>query len=553
MINELLAKFDAFIQNGSGYTLHIVDKLFLKLIKYRQMRGGGKLSKEIINKQACLGIECLDDRCFLYSCLAAVYPRKRNAHRTNYYVKYLYKLNTDGIAFPVRLEQISRFERLNPSLSVNVLGHEHNVIVPLYHSQRTVTKHEINLLLFNGHYYLIRHLSRLLHSQSRVRRLHFYCHFCLLSYHSRQALRNHEILCRKKLQRIETPKSSQTITFKNFRSLFYLPFIIFYDIEAVLKREGDRQLHQPISVYSITVSQHEQYTERPRIFTGDNCVALFLEHLELERRRIEDILNSVNEPIRTNAADEERYEKTTRCDICGTDLHGRRKCRDHDHLSTGSDSNLRYITCSLCNLTYGSNKSNKIPIVAHNSMAYDINHIISKLQNALNVRILAKNTERPLTLQMKGNLVFIDSLNFLSGSLDHLASKLPPDDLDEYLCWLTRRDASRMRLLLHKAALPYDFMIASDKLNVTKLPPIDAFYNKLTDTALSQEDYLRAQKIWKEFDCNILKDYMEVYVTLDVLLLAAVFENYRKSTFKHFQLDPAHYVSSPSLCFDAML
>ena len=52
-------------------------------------------------------------------------------------------------------------------------------------------------------------------------------------------------------------------------------------------------------------------------------------------------------------------------------------------------------------------------------MGYDINHIISKLQNASNVQILAKNTERPLTLRMKGNLVFIDSLHFLSGSLDH--------------------------------------------------------------------------------------------------------------------------------------
>ena len=126
----------------------------------------------------------------------------------------------------------------------------------------------------------------------------------------------------------------------------------------------------------------------------------------------------------------------THCDICGTDLRDRRKCRDHDHLSMSSDSNLRYITCCLCNLTYGSNKLNKILIVAHNSMAYDINHIISKLQNASNVRILAKNTERLLTLRMKGNLVFIDSLNFLSGSLDHLASKLPQNDFDEYLCWL---------------------------------------------------------------------------------------------------------------------
>ena len=60
---------------------------------------------------------------------------------------------------------------------------------------------------------------------------------------------------------------------------------------------------------------------------------------------------------------------------------------------------------------------------------------------------------------------------------------------------LTIRDARRTHLLLHKAALPYDFIDSVDKLNVNKLPPIDAFYNRLTDTALSPEDHLRAQKI----------------------------------------------------------
>ena len=78
---------------------------------------------------------------------------------------------------------------------------------------------------------------------------------------------------------------------------------------------------------------------------------------------------------------------------------------------------------------------------------------------------------------MTGNLVFINSLNLLSGSLDHLVSKLPSNDLDEYLCWINRRNVRRTRLLLHKAALPYDFIDSADKLNVNKLPPIDAFYN----------------------------------------------------------------------------
>ena len=46
---------------------------------------------------------------------------------------------------------------------------------------------------------------------------------------------------------------------------------------------------------------------------------------------------------------------------------------------------------------------------------------------------------------------------------------------------------------------------------------------------------------------------MELYVCLDTVLLAAVVETFRTSTHKHFRLDPMHYVSAPSLCFDAML
>ena len=39
----------------------------------------------------------------------------------------------------------------------------------------------------------------------------------------------------------------------------------------------------------------------------------------------------------------------------------------------------------------------------------------------------------------------------------------------------------------------------------------------------------------------------------DVLLLADIFENFRKLSFINYSLDPAHYLSSPQLSWDAML
>jgi hypothetical protein len=46
---------------------------------------------------------------------------------------------------------------------------------------------------------------------------------------------------------------------------------------------------------------------------------------------------------------------------------------------------------------------------------------------------------------------------------------------------------------------------------------------------------------------------MELYLTCDVLILADCFESFRELSLKHYGLDPAHYISSPGLSWDAML
>ena len=48
-------------------------------------------------------------------------------------------------------------------------------------------------------------------------------------------------------------------------------------------------------------------------------------------------------------------------------------------------------------------------------------------------------------------------------------------------------------------------------------------------------------------------DYHDVYLKADVLLLADVFENFRKTCLQYYKLDPCHYFTSPGLSWDAML
>ena len=48
-------------------------------------------------------------------------------------------------------------------------------------------------------------------------------------------------------------------------------------------------------------------------------------------------------------------------------------------------------------------------------------------------------------------------------------------------------------------------------------------------------------------------DYHDLYVKSDTLLLADVFENFRKACIETYELDPRHFISLPGLAWQACL
>ena len=86
-----------------------------------------------------------------------------------------------------------------------------------------------------------------------------------------------------------------------------------------------------------------------------------------------------------------------------------------------------------------------------------------------------------------------------------------------------------------------------------QLPSKEAFYSKLSDMHISDEEYAHAEKVWKAFDCKTLGDYHGLYNCTDVLLLADVFETFRKPSLMQYKLDPANYCISPRPSWDALL
>ena len=50
-----------------------------------------------------------------------------------------------------------------------------------------------------------------------------------------------------------------------------------------------------------------------------------------------------------------------------------------------------------------------------------------------------------------------------------------------------------------------------------------------------------------------MKDYHDLYLKCDVLVLADVFEKFRNNSLKNYGLCPSHYLSALAFSWDAML
>ena len=104
-----------------------------------------------------------------------------------------------------------------------------------------------------------------------------------------------------------------------------------------------------------------------------------------------------------------------------------------------------------------------------------------------------------------------------------------------------------------KGVYPYDYMDSFSKFNERTLPNKEDFYSLLLDEPISDDQYKHAQHVWNTFQIRNLGEYHDLYLESDVLLLADVLENFRKTCLKHYKLDPCHYLTSPGLSWDAML
>ena len=107
-------------------------------------------------------------------------------------------------------------------------------------------------------------------------------------------------------------------------------------------------------------------------------------------------------------------------------------------------------------------------------------------------------------------------------------------------------------LLLRKGIYPCEYMYSCKRFEETSFL-IKKLYSELNLENITHEDCIHAQKLFEELKIKNLREYHDIYVQSDTLLLADVFDNFRKKCIEIYELDPAHFLSAPGLAWQAYL
>ena len=477
-IEGIKGDIEEFTNQGSGWVYQSVENFRVYLFDYTAIRGGSYIltPPSLRKKQAIVNVKNNDEYCFLWSIVAALHPAEEHADRISNYRKYMRELNRSSLTFPVHPKHdLKGFEDDN-DLSINVYCYEDEVVAPTRISEKRAGRYVDLLIIMDDdfhHYTWIKSMSRLLYGREGHMRhqARHYCHRCLGSCKSEEALRKHLTFCKNHYgQREEYPNKDEVLLkFEGFKKITPLPFIIYADFECRLARQdSDKyQRHVPISYCLVVKTLDDRWRFETETYTGDDCIEMFMNRMDWLNKEVRKVFERLI-PMSMTDVDRRNHRDAIVCYCCSRPFskedERRKKVRDHCHI-TGK---YRGAACNRCNKDYLNiiANSHPIPIVFHNLTGYDMHHVMRSLEGR-GVRIMATTSERIITANIASDesthgIKYIDSLNFMSASLAELASNLPIDQLTSVRKFIEEKYPQldpnvAFSLLRRKGVYPFSF------------------------------------------------------------------------------------------------
>ena len=103
-----------------------------------------------------------------------------------------------------------------------------------------------------------------------------------------------------------------------------------------------------------------------------------------------------------------------------------------------------------------------------------------------------------------------------------------------------------------KICFPYEWLDEKNLYN-EKLPSIKDFYSKIRLDTVTKEEYDQILEIYEKLKCKNIKEFLNIYLKLDICFLTDCLEAFRIEIWNEFEIDMTKYITSSSLMKELLL
>ena len=226
-----------------------------------------------------------------------------------------------------------------------------------------------------------------------------------------------------------------------------VPYVIYTEVESIIKPKKGKSRktditneHEACGFGNLV--RYDGTTEKAVVYRREDVDEVFFNHLECEVNNTNNIFSNPK-PMTMIDKNKIAYEKTTHCWICKQKIRNNNnnpKVTDHCQFT----KEYRGAAHKSCNLKLKINSDRtKIPVVFHNLKGYDSYLIMQKIHKAKgNIVCIPNYAEKYVSFRI-AQLEFLDSFQFLTSSLEELAT-------DTFDFKITRREFGKTDTALRK-------------------------------------------------------------------------------------------------------
>ena len=418
---------------GSGWNLQGIIYLKLYIHKTNALNGMTfvkfpKRTKSILNFQN------IDTYCFLWSILASSHPVDERSPTCYKYEPYRDELNFTNKDFTKgrRIVDIPRFEKLNPTLAINVFefsSEEDNdyKIVALYVSKHKENRRNLDPILYKNLCILIKKLHVFISKHDS----HYVCRNCLKNCTNQSELAIHIWICGNNGKSVHIPCKENHVEWDKFYQKMPIYSLIIADFKArnEFLSDQDKQHCRTIdickeipccNVFYVINKLNDLPIEMGyyKSHFGQNNISWFLNKINNIEFQMSEFFKLNRKPKKTIKS-HKLFLKANFCWLCD------KKIRDMDdkvkHYCKLSGNYLRAAHHQSCtDYVKQVDQQKFIPVLYHNFSKYDnhmfFNDLINSEVDKFKLTVIPRTKEEYMCVNY-GCVKFLDSMRFQQDSL----------------------------------------------------------------------------------------------------------------------------------------